>query len=326
MADMSQQPNIFESIRSGAADVAARAAYITIQRDRIGMYARSLPREKLAAPKLDPTSHFIGPPDSTLAFFVTLDTINFGSGYFPHLNKLPGKSGYFTIATHLTEHFRQHGEIDASRLAEISAADCRAVLHQQSDNGAVDQLMEHFARALNDLGHLLLKDFAGSFTNLVAAAEHSAERLVQILSRMPMFRDVQRYHDVDVPFFKRAQLTAADLNLALPGHELGRFDDLNRLTIFADNLVPHVLRCDGILRYDESLARRIDAGELIAANSPEEIEIRAAAVHAAELIVQALTQSGHPITAMQVDYLLWNRGQEPAYKARPRHRARTIYY
>ena len=30
------------------------------------------------------------------------------------------------------------------------------------------------------------------------------------------------------------------------------FDDLDRLTIFADNLVPHVLRCDGVLVYEES--------------------------------------------------------------------------
>ena len=30
---------------------------------------------------------------------------------------------------------------------------------------------------------------------------------------------------------------------------------------------------------------------------------------------------------MGIDYLLWNRGQERAYKlAKPRHRARSVYY
>jgi hypothetical protein len=29
---------------------------------------------------------------------------------------------------------------------------------------------------------------------------------------------------------------------------------------------------------------------------------------------------------MQLDYVLWNRGQEAAYKALPRHRARTVFY
>ena len=50
-------------------------------------------------------------------------------------------------------------------------------------------------------------------------------------------------------------------DLALAG--VAEFHDLDRLTIFADNLVPHVLRVDGVLRYDPALAARIDAGELI---------------------------------------------------------------
>ena len=31
------------------------------------------------------------------------------------------------------------------------------------------------------------------------------------------------------------------------------------------------------------------------------------------------------VTARGLDYLLWNRGQEPAYKAIPRHRTRTVF-
>jgi len=38
-----------------------------------------------------------------VAFFLTLDAINFGSGYFPHLGKRPGMSGYFTAAASLTD-------------------------------------------------------------------------------------------------------------------------------------------------------------------------------------------------------------------------------
>ena len=67
---------------------------------------------------------------------------------------------------------------------------------------------------------------------------------------MPFFRDTG--------FYKRAQIVPADLALA----GVAEFHDLDRLTIFADNLVPHVLRVDGVLRYDPELAARIDAGEL----------------------------------------------------------------
>ena len=55
----------------------------------------------------------------------------------------------------------------------------------------------------------------------------------------------------DRGFYKRAQIVAADLALA----GVARFRDLDRLTIFADNLVPHVLRCDGVLVYDAAPGR-----------------------------------------------------------------------
>jgi hypothetical protein len=318
--------NVFDTIRQRVAEVMRDSRLVRIELDRIGPYARSLPLERLRSPELDPQAHFIGQPRETIAFFITLDAINFGSGYFPHLKKLPNRSGYFTIATHLANHFRTNGPIWPRELVMISTARCRQLFQQRADDGPIDELMELFGRALRDLGTSLLADCTGSFTRLVRSADKSAATLVSLLSRMPMFRDVQMYRGSEVPFYKRAQLTAADLNLALRGDELGRFDDLDQLTIFADNLVPHVLRCDGVLKYDESLAARIDAEQLIESNSEAEIEIRAAAVHAAELIVQELRSAGHAVTAAQVDYLLWNRGQEPAYKARPRHRTRTIYY
>jgi hypothetical protein len=149
---------------------------------------------------------------------------------------------------------------------------------------------------------------------------------MQLLIGMPYFYDVELYDAVEVPFYKRAQLAAADLSLAFDGQGLGRFDDLQNLTIFADNLVPHVLRVDNILLYTEALISRIDAGKLIPAGSAEEIEIRACALHAVELLKNALNVSGHKMASMGLDFLLWNRGRQPQYKAIPRHRSRTVFY
>src|SRR5204862_7472099 len=122
----------------------------------------------------------------------------------------------------------------------------------------------------------------------------------------------------DLGFLKRAQLTAADLALA----GVATFDDLNELTIFADNLVPHVLRVDGLLNYDADLLGRINREELIPSGSQEEREIRACALHAVELLRACLPA----VTSVQLDYLLCNRGHRPAYKGQPRHRTRTVYY
>ena len=143
---------------------------------------------------------------------------------------------------------------------------------------------------------------------------------------MPYFNDVELYDNVQVAFYKRAQLAAADLALASDGAGWGRFNDLDELTIFADNLVPHVLRIDNILTFDKNLLDRINAGELIPSGSKEEVEIRACAVHAVELLKKELQSTGQRITSSGLDYLLWNRGQQPHYKAKARHRTRSVYY
>jgi hypothetical protein len=187
--------------------------------------------------------------------------------------------------------------------------------------------MSLFAGALNDLGNYVGARFGGSYTGLLAAAGSSAEQLVTILRGMPAFNDVAAYQGRAIPFFKRAQLAASDLWIAFDGQGPGAFADLHRLTIFADNLVPHVLRIDGVLHYDADLAARIDAEMLIPAGAPEEVELRACAVHAVELIVGELHRAGHTVNAMQLDNLLWSRGQRPEYKqAKPRHRTRSLFY
>lgn len=317
--------DLLNSIRSACAQVAAGARHVHLARDRLPEYAASLAPLPMPA-DLDPAHHYLGHADDTVAFILTLDSINFGSGYFPHLQKLPGLSGYFTVATRLTEHFQERGPFSARELQGLSPDDCARIFRQEHDDPVRLELMQLFARALNDLGHWLLERFDGAFTGPVEAAGHRAERLVALLAEMPFFRDVERYGTLDVPFYKRAQLTAADLALALPGDDWGRFDDLDRLTIFADNLVPHVLRLDGILAYEPQLLDAIRTGELVPAGSKEEIEIRAVALHAVECLAAIMRQEGRSITSMQLDYLLWNRGQQPAYKAIPRHRTRTVFY
>ena len=153
---------------------------------------------------------------------------------------------------------------------------------------------------------------------MVDDAGSSAVALVERLAGWDCFADISRYDDMTVPFLKRAQITAADLARA----GVAAFRDLDRLTMFADNLVPHVLRIDGLLRYDPGLLDRIERGELIEHGSTEEIEIRACAVHAVELI--AAERPG--ATEANVDHVLWHRGQEPRYKASPRHRSRCTAY
>jgi hypothetical protein len=303
-----RQMSVLDNVRAHAARLAASSRFVRIAEDPsvLQSYARSLPLDALRAPKLDPLTHYLDEPDTTLAYLVALDAINFGSGYFPHLEKRAGFSGYFMVAAGLKDAW----PMTVEDLRRLQPGECARIFGQTTPDAAVDELLGLFARALNDLGELVAMRYRGSFAALIAASNHSAEQLVPLLAEMPFYRDLG--------FYKRAQLTAADLSTA----GVARFDDLDRLTIFADNLVPHVLRVDGVLEYDADLLARINHEDLVPAGSREEQEIRACALHAVELLRTHLDG----ITSMQLDYVLWNRGQEPAYKAQPRHRTRTVFY
>jgi hypothetical protein len=257
---------------------------------------------------------------------ITLDSVNFGSGYFPHIRKRPGQSGYHTVATAWREHFDRTGAPTAASLGTITTEDCAAIFGQPLDEQWPRELMSHFAVALRDLGGFVERVGHGRFLGVVAAAESRAERLVGLLAEMPYYRDVHRYRDLEVPIFKRAQITAFDLAVAFGQEGPGQFDDLDRLTMFADNLVPHVLRVEGALRFSDELVARIEAVDDIEVGSGPEVEIRACGLHAVELLVSRLNARGRAITAGHLDGILWRIGARERYKEIRRHRTRCVYY
>jgi hypothetical protein len=271
----------------------------------IDHYARTLPPQPPPTPDLDG-----GSLEQRAAFSLTLNAINFGSGWFPTLRKRSGLSGFRTIEAGL----RARGPWTAAELAAIETPEVAATFGQDPAH----ELMALFTRALRELGERLTVEYFGRFLGLVNSAEGSAERLAETLATWTTWADVSAYAGAPVPFFKRAQIAAADLHLA----GIAPAEDIGRLTLFADNLVPHVLRLDGVLEFDERLVGRIDAGFLLEHGSPVEVEIRACALHAVELLVAARGDTN----AAVVDNVLWNRGALPRYKARPRHRARTTAY
>jgi hypothetical protein len=310
---MTQGP-IVDEIRAACAWVAERARHVRIDRDAIAPYAESLELTP-GHDGADPAVHLTdGDREARAAFWLTLDAINFGSGWFPTLRKRPGQSGYHTVAAGVTERFERDGPWPPEELQDMTAATIATALGQDPAH----ELMALFARSLADLGAHINTEHGGSFAALVDAAGGSAVTLAAQLSGTTCFADASPYDGRTIPFLKRAQIVGADLHRA----RVATFDDLERLTMFADNLVPHVLRLDGVLDFAPALTARIDAGELIAHDSPEEVEIRAVALHAVELIATARPDSH----AADIDQLLWLRGAAGRYKTAPRHRSRCTAY
>lgn len=92
--------------------------------------------------------------------------------------------------------------------------------------------------------------------------------------------------------------------------------------------VPQVLDERGVLKYSEGLRARVHGMVELAAGSPEECEIRAATVVAVERLRQHIrAATGRTdVTSVQIDWMLWNIGEDNLATMPPHHRTRTIFY
>ncbi len=317
------QTSVFDDIRAGFAFVAERASHVKIRNDRLAAYAQSLPLRHPAT-VFDTDHHFIGSPESTAAYVLVLDAVNFGSGYQPHLVRegwsLVDQGIYFTLATRLKKRFEQGG-MSADYLRGIEQSEVTNLFElPQGPYG--QELAGLFTQGLHDMGALIANSYNGSFLSFVNAAQGKAGNIVRQLLSLPQFKDEHLYQGRMIGFYKRAQITAADLHLAFGKLGKSLFDDMARLTMFPDNGVPQVLYMDGILEYSPELASRIASGQELVAGRPEEMEIRACAGHTVELLAGLMKSK-----AVDVDHILWHRhAEDPRYLSQPSHSTRSTFY
>ena len=266
--------------------------------DALEAYARELPAQSPPTPDLE------GADDETrAAFSLQLNAINFGSGWFPTINKPHGLSGFRTMEAAL----RARGPWTARELQRLTRDEVARTFGQ--DPGHV--LMDHFTRHLTELGERV----DGSF--LAFVREHDdAEHLATTLSTWPTWFDVSPYPSGEVPFFKRAQIVAGDL--ASRARRPRAPDAVRRQPRPAR---PAHRR--GPRPSTPNSPPASTQGVLLEHGSREEVEIRAVALHAVELLVEA---HPHRTTAADLDWVLWTRGARSRYKAQPRHRAPTTAY
>jgi hypothetical protein len=216
--------------------------------------------------------------------------------------------------------------LDGAYLAQVSADDLRRLFR----GGTTElQMLDERAAILRDAGATLVERYGGRFHHLVAAASPSlyddGNGLLELLVRdFPRFDDVADYNGHTVRFYKLAQLAFWFLHVSLPGG-LG-ISDLDRLSAFADYIVPVGLRVLGIFRYSDELEQAIESGKLIEAGSPWEVELRAHTIYATALLtdeVNALRPPGLQVIVPQIDARFW----VPFHKThKPHHLTRTIYY
>jgi hypothetical protein len=273
--------------------------------------------------------HFFDATERSVNWLLVLDALNFcfwaERGQKRWTIEYQGEvlNGYWAEAAALKRAVEEDIPLwDAQFLRTISE---ETIAHIFRGEGTIPLLEQRVAIA-REVGCVLLERFQGQFSHMIEQAQGSAVKLASMLvQHLPSFDDTALHRTHTIRFYKRAQICVADLYSAFGAQQWGAFYDLEQLTIFADYKLPQVLRHANVLEYQMTLAQRIDNGELIAAGSEEEVEIRAATIWACELLRRAMQKHGYQVTATEIDLRLWQLGQQVA-DMRPYHRTRTIYY
>ena len=300
---------------------------VRIDPQAIEELAKCIATRDLVPAEWESDLHWSDGPEATANYVLVLDALNFCFWGEPRwVVSYQGKryNGYAALAAALTRALNDGVPLtDATFLANINDTQLATILAGEYTIPLLSERVDN----LREVGRVLLECYDGQFSALIRAANGSAIDLVRrVVDEFSSFRDIANYAGAEVVFYKRAQILASDLHGAFNGAGLGAFHDLNQLTAFADYKVPQVLRELGALCYQPELAQLLDARDEIPAGSAFEVEIRAATVWAVEALRQALLRHGLRLPAYQLDWTLWQLGQELPASTRPYHRTRTIYY
>lgn len=309
--------NPLQAVRVGADFVTTHARSVRVDEAAIEALASRIAQGEMPRIPWDDVHHFRAGEMETAQYLLLLDALNFC--FWPEPAWDYNRLALALKTTMLTEPER----FSASALARATVADTRALLGGRDDIPLLAQRMA----LVREVGQVLAARWDGQAAHLIEAAQGSVARLVALVTaEFPGFRDHAVYRGHPIYLYKRAQIFAGDLWGSFGGQGLGRFDDIDQLTMFADYRVPQLLRAEGILHYDSRLASLVDLCRELPSGSEPEIEIRATTIHAVELLRATLHRRGFSITALELDWILWNVGEAQQKRHQPHHRTLTIYY
>ena len=217
--------------------------------------------------------------------------------------------------------------LDGGFLAGVDRNDLAGVFNGNIEIPMLDERVE----ILNAAGRTLTEGYGGAAHRFVAdcapamyaGGDGLMERLVV---EFPRFNDVSTHDGHEVQLHKLAQLWLWQLHMSLAASGTFAVADLDRMTAFADYIVPVALRLLGIVSYTPELEEAINRGDHIPRDSAEEVEIRAHTLYATALLTDAVNRIRPAHLALivpQLDFRLWK-----SYHAtfRPHHLTRTIMY
>ncbi|HTC41346.1 MAG TPA: queuosine salvage family protein [Candidatus Acidoferrales bacterium] len=217
--------------------------------------------------------------------------------------------------------------LDGGYLAKITRADLNKVFEGNIEMPMLDEKLE----VLHQVGSVLAEKYDGRFHNFVKSCspklyDNGNGLIDRLVKEFPRFNDVSMLDGHEIKFYKLAQLGVWMLYATL--HEQGKFrlDDPQKMTAFADYIVPLALRLHGITSYSEKLEKAINSHELIPRDSRWEIEIRAHCIYATAVLTEEINKrrpANLQVIIPQIDARFWTHFHTTTW---PHHLTRTIMY
>ncbi|KAF3043395.1 hypothetical protein E8E12_004403 [Didymella heteroderae] len=202
----------------------------------------------------------------------------------------------------------------------------------RSVNDEEPPMLEARIKCLREAGRVLDEEFDGSVVTLIEDAKNSAAGLVNLLAeKFACFADEGTFERKKVRFLKRAQIFVADLWAAFDGENYGSFNDIDKITMFADYRVPQMLHSLGVMWFCPSLEAKIRRLEIIESGHTWEMQIRGCSIWAVELLRREILQlkPDARVNAILIDFFLYDLAKErekDGIEAIPHHRTRSIWY
>jgi len=217
--------------------------------------------------------------------------------------------------------------LDGKFLARITRPEMERIFAANIELPMLDEKMEIW----HQVGAVLAAKYDGRFHNFVKSCpariyDNGAGLIDRMVKEFPRFNDVSPYDGATIKLYKLPQLGIWFVYSAL--RKGGEFPlaDVEKMTAFADYIVPVALRLLGIVTYSPELEHAINTYQMIPRDSTQEVEIRAHCIYASALLseeVNKLRSKDQQIIIPQIDARLWTHYHTTSW---PHHLTKTIMY
>jgi len=298
--------------------------------------------------------------DESIDATVFVSLLQMGSGYRKKLHAACGSGASDCMLRGILSFILGGKSLSAGVLAHLKSAEIAEIwgipmsidepvpnlsFVTMSKPGPLASLVNCMTQMLNSVGRELLATGFSSFSaffkaNCALWQEGGSPKLGKfigvLVDTFPSgFRDLYNLKAVaqqvgqgkrveEVWLLKKAQLCAKELGRKFGASHPALFSwpqsPHGSLTAFADNVLPTVLRAEGVLVLSEALGDKVDRGEDVGAE--EACALRSATVVACESLSKLMG-----VSEEYLDQLLWISGKLPKYRSLERHaEPSTPYY